>query len=81
MKKKQNYKRGGGLGDTAVKLGSTLVVAYVGGYIARGIKKAVVETKFWQEKAGPWIEKKYNDLEDMRDQAIDNVRGIINKKA
>ena len=82
MKQKQNYKnnRGGGFGDTAMKFGAGLVLAYAGGYIARGIKKAVTDTKWWKTKASPWIEKKYNDFEDKRDEAIDSVKGMFNKK-
>ena len=81
MKQKTNYKNNsrGGYGDTAAKFATGLALAYIGGWVARGIKKAVVETKFWQEKAGPWIEKKYNDFEDARDEAIDSVKGMFNK--
>ena len=80
MRKKQNYKRGGGFGDTAMQIGSKLALAWLGGYLARGVVKVVVETKDWREKARPWIEKKYNDFEDARDEAIDCVKGMFNNK-
>lgn len=83
MKQKTNYKNNnsrGSYGDTAAKVVTGLALTYIGGYIARGIKKAVVETKFWRDKASPWIEKKYNDFEDARDEAIDSVKGMFNNK-
>jgi hypothetical protein len=82
MKQKRNYKnnKGGGYGDTAMKIGASLALAYVGGYVARGIKKAVTDTKWWKTEVSPWIEKKYNDLEDKRDEAIDSVKEMFNKK-
>lgn len=80
MKQKTNYKNSrGGYGDTAMKLVTGVALTYIGGYIARGVKKVVVDTKFWQEKASPWVEKKYNDFEDARDEAIDSVKGVFNK--
>lgn len=79
MKRKQNYRRGGGFGDTAMEWGSKIALAWLGGYLARGIVKVVVDTKTWQEKASPWIKKTYNDAEDLRDEAIDSVKGVINK--
>ena len=82
MKQKQNYKnnRGGGFGDTVMKLGAGLALTYIGGYVARGIKKAVTDTRWWREDVKPRIEKKYNDFEDARDEAIDSVKGMFNKK-
>ena len=81
MKQKTNYKNSGrgGYRDTAAKFATGLALTYFGGWAARGMKKAVVETKFWQEKAGPWLEKKYNDFEDTRDEAIDSIKGMFNK--
>lgn len=81
MKQKTNYKNNsrGGLGDTAMKFGASLILTYIGGFAARGIKKFVVERKVWKNKVGPELEKTYNDLEDARDKFIDSVKGMFNK--
>lgn len=81
MKQKQNYKnnRGGGIIDIIIKFIASLILTYIGGYLARGLVKIVTDTEWWKKDVKPRIKKGYNDFEDARDEAIDKLTNKIKK--
>ena len=79
--KRNNYSKNKvSVGDMIITGTLGLVVTAGVGWIARGVKHAVTSTNWWQNKAYPWIDKTYNKCEDWRDEAIDEVKEMFNKK-
>ncbi len=78
--KRKNSNQKMGVGDIVIAGTLGLAVTAVTSWVARGVKHAVTTTNWWQNKAYPWIDKTYNKCEDWRDEAIDEVKEMFNKK-
>ena len=77
---KKNYEKKTPVKDALIIGALGIGVTYVSGWIARGVKHAITETKWWQEKAHPTIEENYNKFEDWRDDQIDKISKVFKKK-
>ena len=79
--KKNNYSKNKvSVGDMIITGTLEVVVAAAVGWTVRGVKHFIESTNWWQNKARPWIKKTYNKCEDWRDEAIDEVKEMFNKK-
>jgi hypothetical protein len=68
------------VGESIVAGTISLIVTVVASWAARGGEYAITSSKMWKEKIYPWIDKTYNKCEDWRDEAIDEVKEMFNKK-
>jgi mannose/fructose/N-acetylgalactosamine-specific phosphotransferase system component IID len=80
MKKKLKSSNKMTVGESIVAGTISLIVTMAASWVARGGEYAITSSKRWKEKIYPWIKKTYNKCEDWRDEAIDEVKEMFNKK-